>query len=76
MLNLILAAALVGATITFAALWRYGLSIALIGAPFGASLLALVVALIKAAMRSHRHSSTSDSVSASGGSSQESQIDK
>jgi predicted membrane chloride channel (bestrophin family) len=48
-------AALVGALITVPILWwNYGALVALLGAPFGGSLLALVLALVLA-LRSNDH---------------------
>jgi hypothetical protein len=61
MLNLIFAAALAGATITFTALWRHGGFIALVCAPFGASLSALIVALVKVLRENHQQRSASES---------------
>ncbi len=48
---LLIAAAIVGGPITVALLWPYGLAVALLGAPFGASFLALIAGLLLAGSR-------------------------
>jgi hypothetical protein len=48
---LLLAAALLGGLITFAVLWPYGALIAIVGAPFGGSALALLAGLLLAFLR-------------------------
>jgi hypothetical protein len=45
---LLIAAAFMGAFITFVLLWPYGFLIAFLGAPFGASFLSLIVSLRQA----------------------------
>jgi len=60
MIHLIFAAALLGATITFVALWRYGMVVAIIGSPFGASLFALIVSLIMLIRRKYQGTKVTD----------------
>jgi hypothetical protein len=43
MVILIMLSAIIGGAITIILLWPYGVALAIIGAPFGGSLLALVV---------------------------------
>jgi hypothetical protein len=46
MIFVFMLSALIGAAVTFGALWPVGAAIALVGAPFGGSLLALLVTLL------------------------------
>lgn len=46
MIFVLMLSALIGAAVTFAALWPLGAAIALVGAPFGGSLLALLVTIL------------------------------
>ncbi len=61
MLSLIFAVSLTGALITFMALWRYGIIVAIIGAPIGASLLALIVAVFQTYKAKRQRPSASES---------------
>ena len=48
---ILMVAALMGGSVTLATLWPYGVLTALIGAPFGGSLLALLAGLLLAFLR-------------------------
>lgn len=51
MVILMMISAIIGAAITIALLWPYGMALAFLGAPVGGSLLALVVALLVATLQ-------------------------
>jgi hypothetical protein len=59
----LMVAALVGGLVTFAMLWPYGVLIALMGAPFGGSLLTLLAGLLLAFL-STRAEQKQDSIQA------------
>jgi hypothetical protein len=66
MVILVMMSAIIGRVITIVLLWPYGMAWALIGAPFGGSLLALAVILLvvtlHSAKRRHARSDTAQNV--------------
>ncbi|PVE22048.1 hypothetical protein DC522_23085 [Microvirga sp. KLBC 81] len=59
MVLVFMVSALIGAAATLGALWPLGAAIALIGAPFGGSLLALLVAVLLTARTSEAKKASS-----------------
>jgi len=51
---ILLAAALIGSSVTSAVLWTYGAPTALVAAPFGGSIFTLIAGVLLALMRAKR----------------------